>query len=192
VVKLSSVPHYLIPIQTKLDDLRCISQSQHIRVFISSSDFDPDYREAFSCMQVLLQVNYSEFYLVTAEQTEIAYKAEIDHLLIVKEKEMPKLQSFNPKEKPEFIQMKEMQSQNGFQLITFLEEDYYCKTNSNELDFTFEAGTALLLANDDEKLLISLGNTPYVLIITSNIEDIDKILLKKGLKPYTLEIKPVI
>jgi hypothetical protein len=189
---LSSVPHYLIPIQTKLDDLRSISQSQHIRVFISSSDLDPDYREAFSRMQVVLQVNHHEFYVVTAEQTEIAYKAEIDHLLIVKEKEMPKLQSFNPKEKLEFIQIKEMQSQNGFQLITFLEDAYYCKTNSNELDFTFEAGTALMLANNDEKLLISLGNTPYVLLTTSNIEDIDKILLKRELKPYTLVMKPII
>ncbi|ACJ34614.1 Predicted protein [Anoxybacillus flavithermus WK1] len=91
------------------------------------------------------------------------------------------------------VDIKEMQSQNGFQLITFLEDAYYCKTNSNELDFTFEAGTALImLANNDEKLLISLGNTPYVLLATSNIEDIDKILLKKELKPYTLVMKPII
>jgi len=189
---LSSVPHYLIPIQAKLDDLRRISQSQHIRVFVSCSDLDPDYREAFSCTQVVLQVNHQECYVVTAEQTEIAYKAEIDHLLIVKEKEMPTLQSFNPKEKLEFIQIKEMQSQNGFQLSTFLEDAYYYKTNSNKLDFTFEAGAALMLANHNEKIFISLGNTPYVLLTTSNIEDIHKIVLKRELKPYTLQMKPSI
>lgn len=189
---MSSVPHYLIPIQAKLDDLRRISQSQHIRVFVSCSDLDPDYREAFSCTQVVLQVNHQECYVVTAEQTEIAYKAEIDHLLIVKEKEMPTLQSFNPKEKLEFIQIKEMQSPNGFQLSTFLEDAYYYKTNSNKLDFTFEAGAALMLANHNEKIFISLGNTPYVLLTTSNIEDIHKILLKRELKPYTLQMKPSI
>lgn len=65
---------------------------------------------------------------------------------MIREKEMLKLHSFNPKDKPEYIKIKKkMKSQNGFKLITFTEENYYCKANSNALQFTFEAGIAMLL-----------------------------------------------
>ncbi|ASS88252.1 MULTISPECIES: hypothetical protein [Anoxybacillaceae] len=189
---MSSMPHYVIPIQTKLDNLYRISQSKHVTVFTDGLDLLSNYSEVISCLQVLLQIGDREFYLVTAEQTEINYNAEIDHLVIVKEKEIPKLYSFNPKEKPEFIKIKDMQSPNGFKLITFLEENYYCKANSNTLHFTFEAGIAILLEGEHEKLLISFGRTPQELIITSNTDDIARILLEKELKPYTLEVKSII
>ncbi|MFS0647376.1 hypothetical protein [Siminovitchia sp. 179-K 8D1 HS] len=190
---MSSELHYIIPIQTKLKNLNRISQSKNVSVFTGEFDSLSEYKEVFSCLHILLKVGNSEFYLITAEQTEITYLAEIDHLVIVMEKEMPKLESlFGPKERKDYIKFKDLKSQDGFHLITYLEEDYYINSSSNTLDFTFEAGTAMMLEGENEKLFISCGRTPEELFVTSNTDDIARILTEKELKPYTLNVNSII
>ena len=189
---MTSIPHYIIPIQTKLENLYSISQSNCVTVFIDGLGPIFENSKIISCKQVLLQTGDREFYLITAEQTEINYRAEIDHLVMVMEKDMPKILSFNPQESPEYIKIKNMKSQSGFKLTTFIEEDYYCKSSSNKLQFTFEAGTAMMLEGENEKLFISCGRTPEELIVTSNTDDIARILTEKELKPYTLNVSSII
>lgn len=177
-----------MPLQTNIDNIKSIQRAQECIVFTDVLEKYPDYKEAYRCSTVLLKINSNDIFSISAIQTEVNYLAEIDHLFLKKEKEIPKIESFNPKGRTDYIEYKKIFCNSNLEFITFLENGFYTKINSNFNECTFEACTSLFIIGEEEKLLICYLDNPNELLITSNNEDINSIVKKKELKGYKIQL----